>query len=477
MTGTRIQIPNRFESLQNFAQDAELSTIVRPVRSTLAIVDQIYDDMLGAGQGAFLVLHGMPGSGKSTFLHTLKLFREGVRTITVSNEQPVEEALWEMPDGPERLRVVVLSGREAVANIDAPALDRALHAINEFIRSREGLKTLVVWPCTSGDAVRRILGKAAEVGGDALLGVTPDGLPFEGLPKSEYIDVARGTIQALNGGASLIALGITEDRATELAASAPTIGAFLATLRAEEQRNRTTLFNHLPERDRYNLWVVVVAGNDPETEVGTLTAGAHFYADVERLLASTDANVVQDLKRYPAKLGLLGRTFDARILYVPFMTALAVIREHADETLSQRLGQTGFATTVSGSADRLQKSQLARALRGQPVEPRGPGRPAESARVEEFKRLTHFAKTDDGALNGTIAQALRSYGLIDAYSLESSLGDAQVRNADVLCTVRDSSVRLEFMWRAATSTGEIARYALEKLYNYGKAIGFLNGAF
>ena len=36
-------------------------------------------------------------------------------------------------------------------------------------------------------------------------------------------------------------------------------------------------------------------------------------------------------------------------------------------------------------------------------------------------------------------------------------------------------MRLEFMWRTQTSVGEIARYVLEKLYLYGKAIGFLNG--
>jgi hypothetical protein len=49
------------------------------------------------------------------------------------------------------------------------------------------------------------------------------------------------------------------------------------------------------------------------------------------------------------------------------------------------------------------------------------------------------------------------------------------RIAAVLCTIGDTKVRLEFMWRAEGSVGEIARYVLEKLYQYGKAIGFLNG--
>ena len=72
MSSAKVQIPSRFEGLLNAAQGDELSTIVRPVRSALAVLDEIYDDMQSAGQGAFLVLYGLPGSGKSTFLHTLK---------------------------------------------------------------------------------------------------------------------------------------------------------------------------------------------------------------------------------------------------------------------------------------------------------------------------------------------------------------------------------------------------------------------
>jgi hypothetical protein len=477
MTSPRIQIPQRFESLKNLAEDDKLATIVRPVRSGLAVIQQIYDDMLGAGQGAFLVLQGPPGSGKSTFLHTLKLFLDAVTTITIDAELPVEEAILETPASAESLRVFILRGREDVATLQEAELDRALHGINEFIRSREGLRTLVVWPCNSPEAARRILAKARLIGGDALLGFFPDGYSFEGLPKSEYLDVARGTIQALNGGATLLAAGITEERALELARGAPTIGAYLQSLRHEEQRNRTTLANHLAERERYNLWVVVIAGNDPETEVGTLTHGAHFSADIERLLASTDANVVQDLRRYPAKLGLLGRTFDARVLFVPFMTAVRVVQDHAGDELRAALIASGFPARTQGDGlDRLRSSQLARALRSEPVALRPPGRPPEEARRNEFRLLSQHARADDGALNRAVADALVAAGLIQSYTLEAPLGATQARSADVLCRAAHTTARLEFMWRASTTTGEIARYVLEKLYNYGRAIGFLNGS-
>lgn len=455
----------------------ELSAIVRPVKSALAAIDEIYDDMETAGQGAFLVLHGRPGSGKSTFLHTLNLFREGVRTLKVDSEQPIDEALAEMLEAPERLRVVVLGGREALANTSEADLELWLHAINQFIRSREGRRTLVVWPCNNDEAVHRILAKAEQVGGDALLGVHPQGYRFEGPPKAEYVEIARGTIRALNGGTTLIALGITDERARALAAAQPTIGAFLDSLRVDVRRNRTALESLLPERERHNLWVMVCAGNDPETEVGTLQFGVNFSADIERLLASTDANVVQDLKRYPEKLGILGHFFDARILYLPFMTAMAVVRDHADAELRQHLSAKGIAVQSQGDGiERLRESQLALALQGNPVGLRSQGRKPGKDRRDEFEKLSQFAKTQDGELNRVIGEALKAAGLIESYTTEDGIGTAQKRSTDLLCTTRDASVRLEFMWRAQTTVGEIARYVLEKLYHYGKAIGFLNGS-
>jgi len=110
------------------------------------------------------------------------------------------------------------------------------------------------------------------------------------------------------------------------------------------------------------------------------------------------------------------------------------------------------------------------------VVPRAQGRRPGKDRQDEFQILSQLAKTQDGALNRVVGDALRAAGLIDAYEAEDVVGVAQKRTTDLLCTSRDASVRLELMWRAQTSVGEIARYVLEKLYQYGKAIGFLNGS-
>lgn len=151
-----------------------------------------------------------------------------MRTITLDAEQPIAEGLDDLAEWPERLRVSSSRGEGRSRAPTDTELEKALHAINQFIRSKEGRRSLVVWPTNSDEVVRRIQVKASQVGGDALIGVHPDGMRFEGPPKDEYLIIARGTVQALNEGASLIALGVTDERAAELAREAPTIGAFLA---------------------------------------------------------------------------------------------------------------------------------------------------------------------------------------------------------------------------------------------------------
>lgn len=476
MSTERLKIPSRYENLIMQTSDALLPRFIHEVRPTLRAIDDIHDDMQGANQGAFLVLHGAPGSGKTTFLHTLKLFRPVARTLDLDAEQPFREALEDLPESSAGLRVVVLKGRDSPDTTRAEDVENMLHAINDFIRSPAGRSSLVVWPCTSDGHRRRLLETAARIGGDALLGVHPEGLPFAGPDRAAFVTIANQTVEALNGGATLTSLGVTEERCEEIAREAPTIGAFMKALRDEERRLRNALQGLAAERGRFDLWVVVIAGNDPEMEVGTLTSGTNFRADVEKMLRLTSANVVQDLRRYPEKIGLLGSFFDAKVVYVPMMTAVAVVRDFADEEAARGLDLAGFKVVRDGTgARRLGESQLARAFRQEGVEMRRPGAKPGDASVAEFGKLTAFAKGDDGALNRCFGAALLQLGLVRSIVPEAPVGASQRRSADLHCETATTSVRLEFMWRAQTGVGDIAKYALEKLYNYGRSIGFLNG--
>src|SRR5690348_16519131 len=87
-----ISIPDRFEGLQRRAQD-ELRSIIVPVEHSLGEIDRLHQDMTAAERGAFLVLRGASGAGKSTFLHTVGMFREGVETLSVPPNVDLREFL------------------------------------------------------------------------------------------------------------------------------------------------------------------------------------------------------------------------------------------------------------------------------------------------------------------------------------------------------------------------------------------------
>ncbi len=63
-----------------------------------------------------------------------------------------------------------------------------------------------------------------------------------------------------------------------------------------------------------------------------------------------------------------------------------------------------------------------------------------------------------------------------AWEAEAKLGETHTLFSDLLCQTARGPIRLEFMWRAEVDRAAIAKYTLEKLVNYGRAIGFLNGA-
>ncbi len=82
-------VPDRYENLERKAPD-ELETIVVPVKTALQQIDTVYARMRAAGRGAFLVLRGESGAGKSTFLHTISFYRDNVKTFSVRGDQNVQ---------------------------------------------------------------------------------------------------------------------------------------------------------------------------------------------------------------------------------------------------------------------------------------------------------------------------------------------------------------------------------------------------
>lgn len=436
-------------------------------------IDGRFNEMAASRRGALSILRGDSGSGKTTFLDTLHLFRRSVETVWIPRKADIEQMLNALP-ATDTPRVVGLEGREAVGTVSNADLEAALHTVNAFVRDPHGRNTLVVWPTNTDKLTDQLIGLANDIGADALLGVGEPVARFSGPSSTQFPRIASQTIEMLNEGASFSALGISEQRAEELAKSAPTIGRYLGLIRQDMLAN-TQRVGALLKEEQVQMWTVVIAGNDPEGDVDALTRGSQSYADVDRLVISTDANVVKELKERPDVMGLLGTSLEARVIWVEIVTALAVAREYADDALREMMASAELSTKRDReAADRLRNSNLALLLQGQTLGTRKRGPKARPNTRETFRKLVTIAQKNDIAVNRALATGLKDIGVIDSFELEKDLRGRLSRKTDVYCETSRGPVRLELMWRERTGRATIANYVLTKLWNYGRAIGLLS---
>ncbi|MCW2992570.1 MAG: hypothetical protein JWQ18_65 [Conexibacter sp.] len=420
-----------------------------------------------------MILRGETGAGKSTFLDTVGLFRDAVTTVRVASTQDIGDALGALLETTEA-RIVVLEGREALGEVSAAALEAGMHAINAFLRTAGGRNTLIVWPANTDDLTERLVDLASRLGGEALLGIGDPVQRFGGPSRSQFVRIADRTVGALNNGASLAALGISSEQAEAMAEDAPTIGRYLALVRAALLRNGATVRQLLPTESR-RMWTVVIAGNETDSDTAALTRGDAFTADIDRLISTTDANIVKDLKKHPDQLGILGTVLDAKILDFDIVTALAVARQFGSDKLHEAMKAAGMSTAPDKTAsDRLLTSELGLVLAGKKVGTRKRGKKPGKDTVARFESLAKIASKDDGLINDAIGRGLQEVGLIESYQLEKDLGTELKFLSDIyLITSAGDRIRLEIMWRTQTSRAAISNYVLGKLGNYGRAIGLL----
>ncbi len=467
-----ISLPDRYDMLQRKAV-GQLSQIISPVEDALDHLDNLHAEMNASSRGSFLILRGDSGTGKSTFIHTVGLFRDGVETITVPKTDDISETLSKLSATKLKLRIIVFEGREALTDVSKGLLEKSIHAINSFIRTPSGEHTLIAWPANRDDLAQNLANLATELGGESLVGLGDPIYKFNGPKKSEYIKIANNTIALLNQGEGIHDLGISTDRADILLSESNTIGTYLAKIRQDLLANQREL-STLAKREVCRVWIVVVAGNEPDSDIDGITRGTMYSADIDRMLSVTNANIVQELKQFPEKLGLLGTYFDARVLHIPVLAALAASRTYAHTELKQTMRAAGMSVAPESDAkERFSETNLAYSFKNKPISARKVGGKVGPNSVAAFEKLTAIAATNDVALNKAIAECLKDINAIDDYSLEQDFGKGLTRRTDIVAKVGTSTVRLEIMWRKKTGRAEISNYVLTKLFNYGKAIGYL----
>lgn len=468
----RLFLPDRFDVLRN--RD-ELDAIVMPVDSGLAMIDEQFTDLPNSGFGAMVILRGLSGAGKTTFLDTVPMFRPGVLSVRVPYGTSVEAALSKL-ETTDEYRLIIIEGREALGRVSESEIEEGLHAINFFLRSPAGLTSLIVWPTNTDDLAGKLSSIANDVGASALIGTEEVVYQFEGPPAENWVQIAEQTTAALNAGASLSAFGISADDANGLVEKATSLGDYLKRVRkmGNAKINKASV---LIAAERCRVWTVVISGeSDNEGDVAALTRGQLSQVDIDRLFTATGANALEDMKKQPERYGLLGMVLDARIVHVDPLTALAVARTFGDDRLKAAMSARNMDTKADKKAlDRIESSQIGLLLSGQRLGTRKRG-PKEGSNTKiAINNLVDIARTSDSLPNRAFGEALKAAGIIDSYVTEKTLNaNGTSRRADLYVERAGTSFHLEFMWRTSVGRADIANYVAGKLVNYGRLTGYLN---
>ena len=468
----RFLLPDRYEGLETYINQNDIPKIIIPVEYGIEKIEELYEEMGSSGRGSFLILKGKSGCGKTTFLKTLNIFLEDVETETITNDMDLVESINKLDVSNKSMRIVIVEGRESIIDSSNSEINNAIHTINRFIRSKKGKNTLIVWPCNNDDIIEVLVDTSQIIGGTSLLGLEETYFDFSGPEKSDYIKIAKQTVELLNNGKTILDFGIGDNEANSIINEVSTIGEYLKKINKLITKNKKTV-RQLSKKENCKMWVIVLAANEPSKDVEALTKGEFLDADIQRLMVSTNANIVEDLKKYPQHIGLLANYLDCKIIYMPIVTALSIVRTYASDSLIDIMKKKNMGTQKDIDIEnRVLNTELVRMIRLD-SKLKGIGGKTGPNSIVAFEKLTDIASKNDRILNATFGEALKCQGIIDEYKLEQNFGEGLTRRTDLLCKIGSENLRLEFMWRKKTSKAEISNYTLTKIYNYGKALGFL----
>ena len=188
------------------------------------------------------------------------------------------------------------------------------------------------------------------------------------------------------------------------------------------------------------MWVIVLGQNEPSKDVEALTKGEFLDADVQRLLVSTEANLVQDLKKIPDKIALLSNYLDTKIIYIPIVDALSIVRSYANDDLRSVMKAKGMLLNKDPKiVERLQNSELVRMIH-MDTKLMGKKGVTGTNSINSFGKLLEIAQTNDRLLNDAFGRALKENGYIDQYLAEQNFGSGLTRRTDLLCKIGNKEI-------------------------------------
>lgn len=491
-------LPKRYEILERevSSKGAELTKIVRKIDSVNNHIQSLLGKIHVGGIGQFQLFYGESGSGKTTFLRTLPNFFKDIDITSFNLSHSYDDILIEIEKKSHitSKKIFIIDERDN-PTIVKENLRLFFEKLRVLFRKPEGA-VLLIWPITDNAAANVIKEIAWNVGKDSISPVEGTIYKFEGLPKSQFFEVADETVRNLNNGESLDSFGVSKELATKILTNSNTIGDYYAKLEGLAYDINETSWKILEEKVKPKVWILLAGDSATELDRTTksLTQGIESKIDVDRMLAYLDDETnesayLNDWRSRRGHAGFLFRFLDVRLFTVSPNLALSTIRVYGSEIAKKSINKKSESKAICH--DSLRRSSFYLSMTNQSNSSKKSDSSTKSDTQNEYLRLQQNSKSQDKELNKAMASAIENTLVEDGYSNFKILSEKQdltgtnlKPDIQINLTLKET-ICLELTWRTTgkeisgelaakqntLSPGHIQKYVLEKTMEYVKELG------
>lgn len=469
---SNVTIPTRFEHILGNAS-LQAAPLILPVEEDLRAVDRARRTAETQGGGLLLFVRGPSGCGKTTTAYSAAaaLADKYSPVLAVPHHVPLRNVYrWlsdNLPSPSAKTTLVLLDGREV--SDDTVGLKQLMASLNQLLRSRPDV--VAYWPTTDPDWRETLLGIASSVGGSSLLAGGGE-IEVQGPPREAWHEMLGRILAQLDQ--TLDNIAISQELIDELAASEPTPGAFLGSVR-DAIASRVDAVQAAKQLPR--LLFVVTSHSEVVGEANRVRRAASLLLKAEEMLSySARSRAAKWWKSRLADpnhhLGYVVSLFNARLVTMTPSSVVYACAEFGDDYLRDAVKTAGISRSASNADRTFQNTDFFRLLAGRPLTELTStmkGKTAAST-LEAFAAIQSLSATKHKAINQAIcALAQRNVPgfAADKGEYEVDLG-TQGAFADAVVALDGDDQHLEFhhLSAAQCKASSMAAYVMEKLQYY-----------
>lgn len=477
-----IDLPSRYESLVRKVGVEVTRILHQPSERDLRDAELVAMGVLKSSEGSFIPVHGITGSGKTTFLSNLSYYNPNIyfRTVEFTGEINYDELSniidytnfnTEFVDN--KVLPIIVDHRES-----NPPDENELSEIKRFLRKdKNGKQAILFWLFTNKEKAEYTSKEYIRISGKQPVDIP---LYFIGVDRNLWGNIAELTIRIVNRLEDTEGLGI--DFNVEVKKEHRSVGEYLRHLSLLVTARSYELLhaNKIP----ISVNIVFISESSDQGILGSLTSSSRYgLASHQALLGATrNSSIGRWWKGKEAILSQAILTLDVRIVHLTPTAVISILAKYGDDETKALLGTWGIKNPGPTVLVRnFENSDYGKILIGTEIDVHEARGAAGVRSNENFKRLAEhgFTSGQDKIYNKAIAKAIEQLYLDNFIEHAEIVAEKKLMELpiipDILVTKNDRLVANEFAWRSGefNTSGhraDIAFYVLNKIKGYHEAM-------